>query len=111
MHQDQIAGEWYDAGALETFADEEASAVTVANETIAVFRLADEVFALHDECTHGAARLSEGFVLDGCVECPLHQGLFDIRTGKPMCPPVEQAVRTYPVRIHDGRIQIQVRHD
>ena len=50
---------------------------------IAVFRMGEEIFALHDLCTHGHARLSEGFVENGCVECPLHQGLVDIRTGAP----------------------------
>jgi nitrite reductase/ring-hydroxylating ferredoxin subunit len=51
-------------------------------------------------CTHGQAYLSEGWVTDDCqIECPLHAGCFDIRSGKAMGPPIEEDLRTYPVRI------------
>ncbi|MET5012039.1 Rieske 2Fe-2S domain-containing protein, partial [Burkholderia pseudomallei] len=52
--------------------------------------------------------LSEGFGENGCVECPLHQGLLDLRTGAPKCAPVTQPVRAYPIRIVDGQGEIHV---
>jgi naphthalene 1,2-dioxygenase system ferredoxin subunit len=36
----------------------------------------------------------------------LHQGRFDIRTGRPLCGPVVEHIRTYPVRVVDGRVLI-----
>ncbi|MDR5776488.1 MULTISPECIES: anthranilate 1,2-dioxygenase ferredoxin subunit AndAb [unclassified Caballeronia] len=105
---DQLTNEWQVIGTLEDFTEGEPSAVVACDKPIAVFRMGDEVFALHDLCTHGHARLSEGFVEDGCVECPLHQGLFDIRTGAPQCAPVTEAVRSYPIRIVDGQVEIHV---
>ncbi|MDR5835588.1 anthranilate 1,2-dioxygenase ferredoxin subunit AndAb [Caballeronia sp. LZ034LL] len=99
---------WQYLGALDDFTEGEPMAIVAGEKPVAVFRLGDELFALHDLCTHGHARLSDGFVEDGCVECPLHQGLFDIRTGAPRCAPVTEAVRAYPIRIVDGQVQIHV---
>lgn len=99
---------WTDIGAVEDFSEEEPVAVEAGGMQLAIFRLEDQLFALHDLCTHGVARLSEGYVEDGCVECPLHQGLFDIRTGAAKCAPVTEAVRSFPLRIHEGRVQVAV---
>ncbi|MBO2954853.1 anthranilate 1,2-dioxygenase ferredoxin subunit AndAb [Burkholderia pseudomallei] len=104
----ETAAAWHTLGALDEFSEDEPAARVFGNKPIAVFRVGDDVFALHDLCTHGHARLSEGFVENGCVECPLHQGLFDLRTGAPKCAPVTQPVRAYPIRIVDGQVEIHV---
>jgi len=96
---------WHDAAASADIAEDEALGVTLLGVPIALFRLAGEVFALHDQCPHGQALLSEGFVENGCVECPLHQGMVDIRSGAPRSPPIIDPVRAYPTRIVDGRVQ------
>lgn len=100
--------EWHVVGTVDDFTEEEPVAVVAGNKPVAMFRLGDDVFALHDLCTHGHARLSEGFVENGCVECPLHQGLVDIRTGAPKCAPIVEAVRAYPVRVVEGQVEVQV---
>ncbi|WP_250474128.1 anthranilate 1,2-dioxygenase ferredoxin subunit AndAb [Caballeronia sp. GAFFF1] len=105
---EQLTNAWHAIGTLDDFTEGEPAAVVANDKPVAVFRIGDEVFALHDLCTHGHARLSEGFVEDGCVECPLHQGLFDIRSGAPRCAPVTEAVRSYPIRIVDGQVEIHV---
>ncbi|WP_206996380.1 anthranilate 1,2-dioxygenase ferredoxin subunit AndAb [Trinickia mobilis] len=99
---------WHDIGALDDFVEDEPSAVSADGVSIAIFRMGDELFALHDLCTHETAPLSEGFVEDGCVECPLHQGLFDLRTGEARKAPCEKPVQTYPIRIAAGRVEVQV---
>lgn len=68
----------------------------------------DEVFAIHDVCSHSAVSLSEGEV-DGCtVECWLHGSRFDLRTGKPLDPPATRPVMVYPVRIEGGCVYVDV---
>jgi len=66
---------------------------------LAVYEVEGVVYATADLCTHGGARLSEGFLEGHLIECPLHQGLFDIRTGEVAGPPCKRAVRTFPVRV------------
>ncbi|MBB2930609.1 anthranilate 1,2-dioxygenase ferredoxin subunit AndAb [Paraburkholderia silvatlantica] len=105
---EQATGNWQAIGALDDFTEGEPAAVIAGDRQIAIFRIGDEVFALSDLCSHGHARLSDGYVEDGCVECPLHQGLFDIRTGAPRCAPVTEAVRAFPIRIVDSRVEIHV---
>jgi nitrite reductase/ring-hydroxylating ferredoxin subunit len=73
---------------------------------IAIYRLGPDYFATHNTCTHQFAHLSEGYVVDECIECPLHQGLFDIRTGKAQGGLVKTDLRTYPVRIEGDRIMV-----
>jgi nitrite reductase/ring-hydroxylating ferredoxin subunit len=99
---------WADAAAEQDVPDGAALAVSVHGIPIALIRMGDTVFALHDKCTHGAARLSDGFVEDGCIECPLHQGRFDLATGEPRSAPVKRAVKTYAVRSTGGRIEVDL---
>jgi nitrite reductase/ring-hydroxylating ferredoxin subunit len=98
---------WHDVGDPADFPDGDVAAVVADGIDIAVFRCGDELFALKDKCTHGRAKLSEGFIEDDCVECPLHQGKFAIRTGEPMSEPVVKAVKSFPVRVVAGRVLIQ----
>ena len=100
-------GEWHDAADAGAVEDEVLGCV-VAGLPVALFRVEGEVFALHDLCSHGHARLSEGFVEDGCVECPLHQGLVDIRTGKPRSAPISEPVRSIPAREVGRRIEVEL---
>jgi len=97
---------WHDAAASADIAEDDVLGVTLLGLRIALFRLDGEVFALHDQCPHGRALLSKGFVENGCVECPLHQGLVDIRSGAPRGAPIIDPVRAYAARIVDGRVQV-----
>ena len=97
---------WTDVAAVGEVGDNEVRGFVAAGTPIALFNLGGELFALHDRCTHGQARLSEGFVEDGNVECPLHQGLVCIRTGEPKAPPIRRRTATYPTRIVAGRVQV-----
>jgi nitrite reductase/ring-hydroxylating ferredoxin subunit len=101
-------GEWHDVGGVGDLGEHEVAGVFAGGKPVALFRLADGFFALHDLCSHGQARLSEGFVEDGNIECPLHQGLICIRTGEPVSAPISREVDCYPVRIVGNRIEVEV---
>lgn len=74
---------------------------------IFVMRIDGDYFAINDRCPHAASALSEGRVRRGHVMCPLHGARFDAKTGK--CAGGAYAdVRTFPVRIVDGAIEIDV---
>jgi nitrite reductase/ring-hydroxylating ferredoxin subunit len=102
------AGAWRDVGGLAEFPDGEGRGLLVDGLPVAVFRLADEVFALFDQCPHGAVKLSNGWVENGCVECPFHQALFDLRTGAVLAPPAEEGVRIFPIRIANERVELLI---
>jgi 3-phenylpropionate/trans-cinnamate dioxygenase ferredoxin subunit len=66
-------------------------------EPVAVFNSGGGFYALGDTCSHGAASLSEGWVEDCKVACPLHFSEFDLTTGKPCSLPAMAPVRAYTV--------------
>jgi nitrite reductase/ring-hydroxylating ferredoxin subunit len=80
--------------------------VVVADSAYAVFNLDGQFFATQDQCTHGPGSLAEGFVMGAEIECPFHQGRFDIRTGRATAAPCTQALRIWTVHTIDGRLCI-----
>lgn len=82
--------------------------VDMAPLTLAVFNIDGEFFVIDDCCTHGPGSLSEGFIEGDCVECCLHNGQFNIKTGEVVCPPCTEPVKTYPTFIQNGRVTIEV---
>ena len=99
---------WVDVAAADDVLEGEVLAVAAGGQQLALFRLEEAVFALVDQCSHGYARLSDGYVEDGCVECPLHQGLVDIRTGEPRSAPITDPVKSVPARVVAGRVEVAV---
>jgi 3-phenylpropionate/trans-cinnamate dioxygenase ferredoxin subunit len=77
--------------------------------TLAIYRSPDDQYYASDAtCTHEAADLTEGFVIGNVIECPRHNGCFDIRTGKALAPPVIVDLVTYPVKVEGGRVWVKV---
>ena len=94
-----------DACALEDIEEEDLIRFEHGGRIFAIYRLpGDEVFCTDGLCTHEQVDLSDGFVMDGIIECPRHNGRFDIRTGAAKGAPVCVALATYPARVENGRI-------
>lgn len=75
---------------------------------MAVFNVGGRFYATSDICTHAYAYLSDGYIDGETVECPLHQGLFHIPTGRAMSPPVTENLRTYVTRVEDGAVYVEI---
>jgi nitrite reductase/ring-hydroxylating ferredoxin subunit len=73
--------------------------VEVGNDPVALINLDGEFHALNDICTHQEASLSDGEVIGDEIECPLHGGAFEVRTGMPVNFPVVVPVETYDVKV------------
>ena len=82
--------------------------VVVAGREIALFDLDETIFATDDICTHAYAKLSDGWLDNGEIECPLHAGRFDIKSGKATAPPCTDDLKTYPVRVVGEEIQVKL---
>ena len=98
------------ACALTEVAEDQALAVTLGGNEVAVARHGDEVFAVENLCSHAAVALSEGEAEDCTVECWLHGSRFDLRTGKPIGLPATEPVATFPIEIRDvdGRPEVWI---
>lgn len=98
-------GSWVRVAGADDLAVGEAIGVEVGDLAIAVYRLSeDEYRATSNICTHAFAYLSEGWFENGEIECPLHAGRFDVRTGRGLCAPITEDLTTYPVKVVDGSV-------
>jgi 3-phenylpropionate/trans-cinnamate dioxygenase ferredoxin subunit len=99
------------ACALADVPEDEAVAVTLGAQDLAVARHGDEVYAVEDICSHAAVALSEGEVEECTLECWLHGSKFDLRTGKPTGLPATEPVATFAAEVRansDGSADIYV---
>ena len=78
------------------------------DKTFCVYKLEDGFYATDGICTHEDVHLEDGLVMDNEVECPMHQGVFDIKTGEAVSPPACDDLKTYPVKVEDNNIYIQI---
>jgi nitrite reductase/ring-hydroxylating ferredoxin subunit len=86
--------------------DGEMIAVTIGKKSIALYQVDGKYFATDALCTHGHALLTDGYIEDGRVECPMHGGSFEIASGKPTGEPCVTALATYAVRIDGEQISV-----
>jgi 3-phenylpropionate/trans-cinnamate dioxygenase ferredoxin component len=106
MSHDQV---WVEACAVDEVEEEDVIRFDHADRTFAVYRLdGEEFFASDGLCTHEQVHLSGGLVMDGIIECPKHNGRFDVRTGVAKGAPVCVNLRTYPVKVEAGKVLIRV---
>ncbi len=103
-----MSEDWLPVAARDAVPDGEVIAVAVRGHDIALYGVHGEVFATANLCTHGNARLCDGFLEDAEIECPLHQGRFDVRTGQPVLAPVTESIRTFPVKIENGQVLLLI---
>jgi naphthalene 1,2-dioxygenase system ferredoxin subunit len=99
---------WVRAAARSDLAEGEVIGVEVAGRSIALYDADGNLFATDNICTHAYARLSDGWLDGEVIECPLHAARFDIRSGKVLDPPATEDLKTYPVRIVDGEIEVRL---
>ncbi len=99
---------WTPVAWLADFVASDAIAVVAAGKEIAIYLVDGAVFATANRCTHGDARLCDGWVEGHEIECPLHQGRFDVRSGQAAGAPAEVALASYPARLAGDRIELQL---
>ncbi|GGB79609.1 ferredoxin [Marinobacterium zhoushanense] len=97
---------WIPVSELEAIPDDDVIGVAVNGHQIALYKVDGEVFATDNVCSHGQALLSDGFLEDGEIECPLHQGRFCIKSGKAMCDPLTEDIRTYTTRVEGEEVML-----
>jgi len=97
---------WQAAADFAAIGDGKVLGVTLGGTQVALYRLGGEVFATHGICTHALAFLKDGWLENGEIECPLHQGRFDVRTGRALCAPLSQDLDCYAVELRDGMVWV-----
>ena len=88
--------------------EEDVLGVVLNGIPIAIYRLASGVYATQNRCTHQRTLLSRGFVFGEIIECPVHQGRFDIPSGCAKSDPVTEDLKTFEAKEEGGNIFVKV---
>lgn len=101
--------DWIDACATGDIEEEDLIRFDHGDRTFAIYRSPDDEYYCTDGlCTHEQVHLENGLVMDHEIECPKHNAAFDYRTGEALRAPACVDLRTYPVKVEDGRVFIEV---
>ena len=103
-----MTGRWIKIATTDAIEEDDMIAVEVEGKQIAVYHAQGAFHATANICTHAYALLTDGFLDECTVECPIHAGRFDIKTGKATAPPCIDDVKSYPVRVEGDEIQVKL---
>ena len=78
------------------------------NKTYCIYHIKDGFFATDGICTHEEVHLEDGMVMNDEIECPMHQGIFNIKTGKAIEEPACENLKTYEIKVEDEKIFIDL---
>jgi nitrite reductase/ring-hydroxylating ferredoxin subunit len=80
----------------------------VGSNVLAVYNIGGNFYATDNECTHGAASLADGILEGEVIECTLHFGAFNVKTGEAVQAPCFVPLRTYKVEVKDGQVVVDL---
>jgi Na(+)-translocating NADH:ubiquinone oxidoreductase F subunit len=101
---------WVDVCLNNNLGDEDILRFDHTKKTFALFRdKKGKLYATEGICTHGNTHLSEGIIKGKIIECPKHNGRFNIEDGTPARSPICQGLATYPIEKRDDRIWLNIK--
>lgn len=101
--------QWIEALSAQEIDAEDVARFDHGGRTFAIYHSPDGKFYATDGlCTHEEAHLADGLVMDFIIECPMHNGRFDYRTGAAKGAPVCVNLKTYPVKVEGGKVFVDV---
>jgi naphthalene 1,2-dioxygenase system ferredoxin subunit len=103
-----MSDSWINLMAFEDTFEGEVVRVEVNQKNLAVYHVNGQIYCSDNVCTHGNALLSDGVLEGHEIECPFHQARFDVRDGRVTCEPASKAMKTFPIKVADGRIWIHL---
>ncbi len=100
---------WIDACSTDDIEAEEVIRFDHEGRSFAIYRgPADDYFCTDGLCTHEEVHLADGLVMEYSIECPKHASMFDYRTGEVETPPACEDLNTYPTKVENGRVMIEI---
>jgi Na+-transporting NADH:ubiquinone oxidoreductase subunit F len=100
---------WVDVCPASALAPASVIRLDYGTKTFAIYRDEErKLYATDGLCTHGNTHLSNGLVKGGTIECPKHNGRFNLIDGSPARPPVCRGLATYPIEEHAGQLVLNV---
>lgn len=101
--------DWVRVAAVDDVAEGTAIPVEVMGLNLAIYHLEGGAFYCTDNiCTHAFALLTDGWLEGHLIECPLHAGQFDVRTGEGQGDPIDKDLQVFPIRVDGADLLVQL---
>ena len=78
----------------------------VSGISLVLCQVKGDCYALENRCSHAFQTFDGGRLRGVRLMCPLHGACFDVRDGRALGLPASQPIRSYPVRVEDGRMLV-----
>jgi 3-phenylpropionate/trans-cinnamate dioxygenase ferredoxin subunit len=103
-----MAEQWHCVGELAQLGEDNPIEYKRDGLEVGIFKVGEQIYALENVCPHAYALLTQGFIDGETVECPLHEAVFHIPSGRCLKEPGGRDLKTYAVRLAGEEIQIKV---
>lgn len=97
---------WHAVLPFSDLAIDETKPISIDDQAILLHRDTSGIYAIGGVCSHAAGPLTEGTFEHGCVTCPWHHSVFDLRNGEVVHGPAVFAQPVYQTRVHDDQIEV-----
>jgi naphthalene 1,2-dioxygenase system ferredoxin subunit len=99
---------WQRVASASDIKQDEPKKYKVSGEEIALFNVDGGIFCTSNICTHAYASMADGFQEGEEIECPLHEGRFNIKTGEALCAPLVEDLETFEVKVEGGDVFVKI---
>jgi len=100
--------DWQNLIPIAELEPDDVTPANIGKWQLAVYDRPDGVYVTMARCTHGGADLCDGYLDGHVIECPLHQGCFDIRDGRALGAPVTRSLKVFPARKNEDFVQVKL---
>ncbi|MBH74290.1 MAG: hypothetical protein CL896_00670 [Dehalococcoidia bacterium] len=100
--------EYTKVASLSELSSGEMKMVTVDEEDILLANVGGTIHAVSDLCSHADASLSDGYIEEGEVECPLHGSRFNLATGEALNLPADEPLKVYEIKVEGDDILVRI---
>jgi|ERR1700685_3505954 nitrite reductase/ring-hydroxylating ferredoxin subunit len=100
--------EWFSVPNASGMATGSMISVSALDKRLILYRTTAGYFATDRRCTHQGADLMRGYFDEDIIECPVHQGRFNVCSGAALSAPVSTPLKIYPVKITDGEVFVEI---
>ena len=92
----------------KSIAEKSFSCFELDGTALVICRFRGEYFALENQCSHAQSSFDAGRMRAYSLICPLHGASFDIRDGSATGLPARRSIRSFPVRVVDGMLEVNL---
>lgn len=99
---------WKTVARIEDLPENTPVPFEVDDQAIVLIKIGDRVYAIEDLCSHMEYPLHDGTIEDHIITCAYHGARFNIETGAVVSLPAFEPIKTFPVKIVDGNVLVNL---